>query len=166
MPTEVLALSYWLHLLATIAWLGGLALMVLVVSRVVSTSPDAVRINDELYRRYVLVANLSLVVLLATGMMQLTGEKPPNYQGTLNFASLWAKVILVKHLVIGGMIVLAAYTQGVVDPALKRAALLAGRTKDGAGQAPALRRRRTQMQAASLALGVIVLALTAFATAL
>ena len=31
MPTWVLALSYWLHLIATIVWVGGLALMALVV---------------------------------------------------------------------------------------------------------------------------------------
>src|SRR5947199_8041127 len=31
MPTWILALSYWLHMIATIVWVGGLALMALVV---------------------------------------------------------------------------------------------------------------------------------------
>ena len=31
MPTWVLALSFWLHMVATVVWIGGLALMALVV---------------------------------------------------------------------------------------------------------------------------------------
>ena len=92
MPTTVLALSYWLHLLATIVWIGGLAALVLLVPGALAGET-----GDQVYRRFARLSNLSLAVLLVSGMVQLVGEKAPNYQGMLNFASLWAQIILAKH---------------------------------------------------------------------
>ena len=162
----MLALSYWLHLLATILWIGGLASGVLVLRAVLGAGAEGERLSDLFYRRFIPIANLSLAVLAVTGMVQLVGEKAPNYQGTLNLASLWAKILFAKHLVIGTMVLITLYMQGGVDPAMRRAALLASAGKGDPGRLAALRRRRMQALAASLALGVVVLLLTAVATAL
>jgi putative copper export protein len=166
MPAAALALAYWLHLLATVTWLGGLAVLVLVVPRVTRGEPEGARLAEALHRPLATLGLLSLTVLIATGMMQLVGEKPPNYQGVLNFSTLWSQVILAKHLVIAGMAALLAYTQASVDPALRRLEWLAQAGRGDPERAAALRRRRLQVAGASLALGVVVLLLTAIATAL
>jgi putative copper export protein len=168
MPTIALAFSYWLHLLATIVWIGGLAALVLLVPALQVPAGGALdgAPGDRLYRRFTVVSNFALAVLLVTGMVQLVGEKAPNYQGVLNFASLWAQIILAKHLVIAAMIAVGVYAQGSVDPALKRLAMLAAAGRADEAQIAGLRRRRAQTLAASLVLGVVVLALTAVATAL
>jgi hypothetical protein len=101
-----------------------------------------------------------------SGLVQLTGEKAPNYQGLLNFASLWSQIILAKHLVIAAMIAVGVYAQGSVDPAVRRMALLAKAGRADETQVAQLRRRRAQTLAVALALGIAVLLLTAAATAL
>jgi putative copper export protein len=166
MPTWLLALSYWLHLVATVIWLGGLVTLVVVARGTFGDTPEADRLSDQFYRRFTPLANLSLAVLIVTGLVQLVGEKPENYHGFLNLETLWAQIILAKHLVIALMVALMAYAQASLDPALRRAALLATAGREDRHQAAALRRRRLQIAAASLALGVVVLLLTAVATAL
>lgn len=166
METWTLALSYWLHLLATIAWIGGLAGGMFVLRTVLRTSPERDRLSDLFYQRFTPVAMLSLAVLLATGMMQLSGEKAPNYQGTLTFTTPWSQVLLAKHLVIGAMVLVMVYMQAVIDPAMRRQDLLAAAGKGNAAEADALRRRRMQALGATLALGAVVLLLTAVATSL
>ena len=44
----------------------------------------------------------SLIVLIVTGMVQLTASS--NYVGFLNFSNTWAKAIFLKHIAVGGMI--------------------------------------------------------------
>jgi uncharacterized membrane protein len=59
MPTPndwILALSYWLHLIATIVWVGGLALMALVVwpgaRAVLGPGPQLASLLRDLQRRF------------------------------------------------------------------------------------------------------------------
>ena len=51
MPRYLLALNYWLHLIATVTWVGGLVLMALVVSPAIRSSlEDAAARRADLSR--------------------------------------------------------------------------------------------------------------------
>lgn len=166
MSPYLLALNYWLHLMATVVWIGGLATMALVVSPGLARSMgDDGRRADvlaELRRRFRPLANLSLAVLLVTGMVQLAGDA--NYDGFLRLSNTWARAILLKHVAVGGMVLVSVYLQWSLGPAIERARLLAARAGSEA-QLPALHARERLIARVNIALSVVVLLLTALATA-
>jgi uncharacterized membrane protein len=166
MPRLLLALSYWLHLVATVTWVGGLVLMALVVTPALARSleddPRRAGMLAELRRRFNPLANLSLAVLVVTGLLQLVAD--PNYDGFLRLSNTWTRAILLKHLAVGGMLVVGAYMQWSLTPAIERAWLLASRQLEAA-RLPALRARERWLSRLDVALGVLVLLLTALATA-
>ncbi len=160
----ILVLSYWIHLLATVIWLGGLALMALVVWPALRRE----MLTDEqwlaLQRRFFPWANGSLIFLLITGFVQMTND--PNYDGFLVLDSLWAWAILVKHLAFGGMAVIGVYMQWSLYPAMGRARLLASKRPS---IAKTERQKLTQREKNLLRLNLLcagaVLFFTAVATA-
>jgi uncharacterized membrane protein len=163
MPTLILALVYWLHLLASVVWLGGLAMLV------AAAWPGARRAAgdalDGLERRFRPLANVSLLVLLVTGMIQMGGD--PHYEGWFAVRNAWSAGLLAKHLVVLGMIGVSLMLQFGAAPALERTHLLAERgVSGGESERAAARRRLRRLTAANLALGVVVLMLTAYMTAL
>jgi|RhiMetdeSRZDD1v2_1073273.scaffolds.fasta_scaffold27967_5 uncharacterized membrane protein len=161
MPIWVLALSYWLHLLATVVWIGGLAMLILIAwPGIETTFRDALDIVERRFRPW---ANISLAVLLVTGLIQMGGDQ--HYTGFLVFNSVWALGLLAKHIIIGGMIVITLILQLNVHPALDRARLLAGRAS-ASDEGAAARRNLRRLTAINLALGILVLLLTAVITAL
>lgn len=167
MPTWALALSYGLHLVATVVWVGGLTLMALVVwpaARArLGPGPELGRLLDDLRRRFDPLAWLSLAVLAGTGLMQMTAD--PHYDGFLQINSAWAVVILFKHLAVFGMVVVGAVMQWVVQPEMARQTMLAARGQVVPGMA-ALRQREAWLMWLNLACALITLACTAIATAL
>jgi len=160
----ILALSYWLHMLATIVWVGGLALMALVVwpgaRAVLGPGPELAALIRRLQQRFSLLAWGSLAVLTATGLTQMVSS--PNYTGVLVIDNPWATAILVKHLSIGAMIMIGLYMQMTLQPALARLALLEARGH-AAPEAEKLRRRELNLTRLNLACGVLVLGFTAIA---
>jgi uncharacterized membrane protein len=162
MPTLLLALNYWLHLLATVVWLGGLAMLVAVAWPGARRAGDAL---DDMERRFRPLANVSLLVLLVTGMIQMGGD--PHYEGWFAVRNAWSATLLAKHLIVLVMIGLSLLLQFGAAPALARAHLLAERgVSGGESERAAARRRLRRLTAANLALGVLVLMLTAYMTAL
>jgi uncharacterized membrane protein len=166
MSPALLAVSYWLHLVATIVWVGGLAMMTLVgwpaARKVLGPGPQLGALALDWQRRFNPLAWLSLAVLVGTGLTQMVAN--PNYDGLLVVSNTWAGAILLKHLAVGGMIAIGAYVNWWLQPALARLALLeaAGRP---AAEAEALQRRQAALTRLNLACGLLVLALTAVARA-
>jgi uncharacterized membrane protein len=167
MPVYLLAFTYWLHLLATVVWVGGLALMALVVApglaRVLDDDARRADVLARLRRRFTPLANLSLVVLVVTGMLQMVSDS--HYDGLLRLSNGWARAMLLKHVAVGGMVIVGVIMQWQLVPAIERARLLASRQL-GEGDLPALRVRERRLSRLDLALGILVLLFTALATAL
>lgn len=166
MPTFVLALNYWLHLLATVVWIGGLAMLALVVwpGIIAASEQDAAgvrRLFDRIERRFQPLANISLAVLLVTGLIQMDGD--PRYEGFLVIRNDWSRVMLIKHGVVAIMIGVTGVVQAVLLPEMRRASLLADK---GAADDSTSRNRLKRLSLINLALGVLVLLLTALLTAL
>jgi uncharacterized membrane protein len=121
-PFWALALSYWLHLLSTVIWIGGLTLMAIVgwpaVRRHVLESDQWAL----LLRRFTPWANASMILLWVTGFLQMSADS--HYDGFLNIDSVWAGALLIKHIAVLGMMAFGIYTQTRIHPALARLALL------------------------------------------
>lgn len=173
MPTAVpsstiLAISYFFHLIATVVWIGGLVILGILVwpeaRRVVSENATLDALLARLRKRFTVLSNLSLAVLLVTGLVQMTAD--PNYDGVLQFTNEWSRVILLKHLTIGGMVISGLVLQYGVAPALERVSLLVQRGKSDPAKWARLRRREVRLTWINIALGILVLAFSAWATAI
>jgi uncharacterized membrane protein len=168
-PVWALALVYWLHMLATVVWIGGLTAVVLLVIPAGRRSLNAeayASLLGDLQRRLDPLAWFSLVLLAGTGLIQMSAN--PNYEGFLTFGNRWAVAILLKHLVFLAMTGLSAYLTWGVLPGLRRLALRQARYASAGENDPAaarLQEREVLLLRVNLALGIVVLALTALARA-
>jgi uncharacterized membrane protein len=160
----ILVFSYWVHLLATAVWLGGMATMALVAWPALNKGSLAANQWLVLQQRFLPYVNLSLVLLLITGFVQMTNDE--NYAGFLVVDSVWAWAILIKHIAFGGMAVLTAYVQFSLYPAIERARLLAeSRPKAGSTAQIELQKKEVRYLRLNLICATAVLFCTAVATA-
>jgi uncharacterized membrane protein len=162
-PIWALSTAYWLHMLATILWIGGLAALSLIVLPAARKTLDSEAYADllaALQTRLDPLGWFGVIVLLATGMVQMSSN--PNYEGFLSIRSVWAGSILIKHLLFGLMVLVSGYITWGLLPALRRAALLKARGRD-ASEDERLRKREVFLLRLNLILGVFVLLLTAIA---
>ena len=116
----VLAASYWLHLLATVVWLGGAALMAFIAWPALRQGTLDANQWFQLQKRFLPWVNAALVILLITGFIQMTNDE--NYHGFLAVDSLWAWAMLLKHIAYAGMVAMTAYMQFILYPAMARLA--------------------------------------------
>lgn len=158
-----LTLAYWLHMLATVVWIGGLSTLVLLVLPAASQSlkdEQLAGLIHNVQKRLDPMAWFSLAVLTVTGMFQMSAN--PNYTGFLAFDNQWAIAILLKHLLFLGMILLAAYQTWWLLPALRRMILRQAHNPISS-QDQQLQRRVAWLSRANLALALLILLLTAIA---
>ncbi len=164
-PYWVLSIIYWLHMLATVVWIGSLAALSLLLIPAARKTLDPHAFANTLQavqRRLDPLGWLSLIVLVGTGMFQMSAN--PNYEGFLSISNRWAIVILLKHLVFLVMVVISAYMTWGIMPRLSRAALRQARNLDG-NETNQLQQQEIILLRLNLILGAIVLALTALARA-
>ena len=160
----VLVASYWIHLLATVVWLGGIALMALVAWPALRQGTLSANQWFQLQKRFLPWVNASFVILLITGFVQMTNDE--NYSGFLVLDSLWAWAILLKHVAYGVMVVLTVYLQFGLYPAMARTALLAEKRQEtAASESERLARREVRYLRLNVIAAMTVLFCTAVATA-
>jgi uncharacterized membrane protein len=147
-----LSLAYWLHMLATIAWIGGLAalpLLVLPAARQGLAPGDYAVLLERIQRRLDPLSWFCLAVLLGTGMFQMSAS--PSYQGFLTITNRWSTAMLAKHIVFLVMIAISAYmTWGCSLPC---AAMLCYAPKEHQPRAEPLARREMILLQTNFVLG-------------
>jgi uncharacterized membrane protein len=166
---QILAISLFFHLMATVIWVGGLFVTSILVwpeaQRTLQQTPAFYALLGRIRRRFTPLGNFSLAVLIVTGLTQMSLDS--HYEGFLNIANTWSVVILVKHLTIGGMILVGIILQYAVFPALERTSMLVERGKTQAeADWQRLRKREIRLTWINVILGVAILALSAWAGAL
>ena len=123
-PPWALILSFWLHMLASVVWLGSLAalaLLVLPTTRRSLKPADFASWLDGLNRRLDPLGWFCLGLLTFTGLVQM--EANPSYAGLFAVSNSWALAIFAKHIVFFGMIGISAYLTWGLTPGLRRVAL-------------------------------------------
>jgi putative copper export protein len=152
-----------MHMLATVLWVGSLALLatlVIPIGRRQLPPEDFSNLLHALLKRLDPIAWLCLVTLIATGLVQMTGNQ--NYDGLLVVDNTWAAAILAKHLVFAGMVGVSAYMTWWILPTLRRQSLIRARGLD-AGEPAGQNRKEISLVWINFFLSVLVLALTALA---
>jgi uncharacterized membrane protein len=162
-PLWALSIAYWFHMLATVLWIGGLAVLVLLVlpsARKTLEIQAYAELLNEIHRRLDPLGWFSILILLASGMIQMSASS--HYTGFLSIGGLWAVAILIKHLLFAIMVFISGYVTWGIFPALRRSSLLraAGKESQDLG---GLQDRAFRLMQANLGLGVLVLLLTAIA---
>ncbi|MCY3831609.1 MAG: DUF4149 domain-containing protein [Chloroflexi bacterium] len=168
MSEAALALSLFLHIVATAVWIGGILLIAFLVlpelNQALAEQPTLHRLLSRLRKRFNLIGNLALAVLIVTGLLQMSTD--PNYEGLLRFSNRWSQTLLLKHLLIIVMALCGLFLQFAVAPALERASLLRERGKGDAEHWRRLQRRERQLTILVALLAIAVLAASAWLTAI
>ena len=144
------ALSMWIHAMATVVFIGHYLLLSLIYLPAMANENRA--ILSEISKRSRAWLYLALLMFIITGIyMTLTN---PNYRGVANFSNPWGILMLVKHVLILGMIIMGFWFNAIlrVGPMMS--------SNNGAVQAANRFRLYTNLMTLS---GVVVLLLTALA---
>lgn len=164
----MLAISHFFHILATVVWIGGLMLMLLLIypelRRQLADRPELDALLIRLRQRIMPWNNLALAVLLVTGMLQMAAD--PNYTSLMEIQNEWSRVIFFKHLALIGLVIAGGILQFGVFPKLDRLYLLSQRGKDDPKEWQRLHASETRWTAISVALGVLILGFSAWAVSL
>jgi uncharacterized membrane protein len=148
---QVLAsLSYWLHAVATVVFIGHFVLLALIYLPVLSKNENGVALT-EISKRSRPWMYTSLIIFMITGIYLMLVD--PNYMGVGNFGNAWAIAMLVKHILVIVMIALGFWYNAI---------LRVGPLMSSNNPEPAIARFRTYVNAMAVC-GILVLLLTAFA---
>lgn len=159
----------WLHLLATISWLGGSIFITAVLAPILrrTMSPvERVVLVDTVGNSFSVIAWSAIAVLLITGVVNaffrlgsiegiLAGLAAPGY----------GRVLLLKLILVGGVVLLTALHSFLWGPRLGR---MAKEARDGALSVEFARLRRTiaLWSAVTLLGNLTIVALAAYMVAL
>lgn len=161
-PTWVLALVYWLHMLATVAWIGSLAainLLVLPASQRTLKLADQLAFISALQKRLEPLAWFSMSLLLVTGLVQMSTS--PHYDGFLALSTQWSVAILIKHSLGVIMVVVSAIQTWEVIPSIHR--ILMKKENASPEELARLQRREVILLRTNLILSALILGATALA---
>jgi uncharacterized membrane protein len=160
-PHWALALTFWIHMLAAVGWIGSLAAMAVLVlpsAKRALSAGDQLALIDTIQKRFEPITWLSVSVLIATGLFQMSVN--PNYNGFLATSGRWSLAMLTKHLLVGTLLAVSAVHTWDALPSLRRA--LMQKQKMGSDEIQRLQRREVALLRASLVLGLLVLLATGF----
>ena len=164
-PTWALALTYWLHLFATVAWVGSLAGVSLLILPAMKRSLDSQNqlvFIEAMQRRLEPIAWFSMSLLVLTGLFQMSVN--PHYDGFLSISTQWSLAILTKHSLGIVMVVVSAIQTWEVIPAIRRA-IVKSKKSNNAQEIESLRQREVLLLRTNFGLSILILLATAFARA-
>lgn len=164
-PAWALALTFWLHLLATVTWVGSLAgvsfLVLPAMQRSLNPETQLVFI-EAMQKRLEPIAWFSMALLLLTGLFQMSVN--PHYDGFISVSTQWSVAILTKHLLGIVMVIVSAIQTWEVIPSIRRA-IMRSKKNNNAEELDALRRREILLLRMNFGLSILILLATAFARA-
>lgn len=164
-PTWAIALTYWLHMLATVTWAGSLAAMAFLILPAMKRALDAetqLIFIEAVQKRLEPLAWFSISLLVLTGLFQMSVN--PHYDGFLSTSTQWSLAILAKHVLGVIMVVVTAIQTWEVTPAIHRAILVLKKNKDTA-KLDSLRKREITLLRINFGLSILILLATAIARA-
>ncbi len=105
----ILITSYWLHIIATVIWIGGIGfiLFIAIPSARQTMGSEAGKLMGEISKRFTPLANYSIIFLTATGII-LTGSNK-EFSGIGISVNSWTFVLILKHILFIVMIVIHFY---------------------------------------------------------
>lgn len=147
----------FIHLIATIAWIGGMFFNVLVVLPTVRKVLDpatAGKFMASMMKRVRVVVYVSLLVLFVTGIpLKIASEY---YVSIINFDNTWEIFGFIKHVFVAILALMAFYSFEILSPRIAKLA-----AKGPSPELPGLRKLQMKMAGVSFLFGIIVILLSA-----
>lgn len=113
----------WLHILATVTWIGGMFTNFVILRPAMGkalSAAEAGKLTAVLMKKFRIVVYVSIVVLGVTGIpLKIINE---NYISIINFENSWEIISFIKHLCYGIMVLLALYSFEILSPRLMKEA--------------------------------------------
>lgn len=106
MKDLILLMASWLHLIATVMWIGGtgFVLFIAIPSSRKVMGADAGKLMTEITKRFTPLANYSIALLLVTGSaLAVLNDR---FSGSAVFENRWIVVLAAKHVLVFTMIAL------------------------------------------------------------
>ena len=163
-PAWALAVTYWLHLLATVAWIGSIvatSILFLPAASKTLKPVDHLALIDAMQKRLEPIAWFCMTLLLLTGLFQMSVN--PHYDGFVSVSTQWSLAILIKHILGIFMVVASAIQTWEVIPSIRRT--LMKKDKANETQVIQLQKRETRLLRINFGLSILILLATAFARA-
>ena len=151
MTPILIALSYWLHSLATVIFVGQFVLQAVIYLPVLAKDGNGSALS-EMSKRSRPWLYVSMLVFALTGVYLTIADS--NYLGLGDFGNFWGVMMLVKHILILGMLLLGFWFNAI----MRVGPLMSSNT----GVEKAISRYRWYTNAMAIS-GVLVLLLTALA---
>ena len=149
MTSILIALSYWLHALATVVFIGHFVLLAVIYLPALGDNSAALSAISKRSRPWMYA---SLLAFILTGVYLMFVD--PNYLGFADFGNFWVIVMLIKHVLVLVMIAMGFWLNAI----LRVGPLMGSNT----GAVQALARFRQHVNAMAIC-GVLVLLLTTLA---
>lgn len=163
MNIVIVSICHFFHLLATVVWIGGIAMILLVIIPGARNSLDAKNMGEvmkEVARRFTPLANASIVILVITGL--LIGQVEKGFFGFGTWGTHWKAVLVFKHLVVAAMVAIHFYRGVVLQPRIARLASQANTSF----QVPNLQKFSLMLVKINLGFGIFVLLLSGILSSL
>jgi uncharacterized membrane protein len=118
----ILTTCHFLHLIATVVWIGGILMILLVLLPGAKASMESGSmisgLMKEISNRFTPMANISIIVLIITGIVSAFYDK--NFTNILDFRNHWNQVMILKHLFVASMIIIHFYRGLILNPKIAR----------------------------------------------
>ncbi|NQT57032.1 MAG: CopD family protein [Desulfobacteraceae bacterium] len=154
----ILALSHFIHVMATVVWIGGILITLLVIlpgsKTALESQPMVGKLMKEVAKRFTPMANISILMLIATGIIIFYYDK--NYTFLLDLGNRWNVVIGLKHFFVATMIIIHFYRGLILNPKIERFS-----SQPNENRTSTLKKISLDLVKINFALGIIVLLLTA-----
>ncbi len=158
----LLSIVNWLHLAATITWLGAMVTNMLVLmpaARETLEPPVMGRFMGSFMKKFRPLVYTCIIALVVTGVIMMLLNR--HYLGIFDFGNLWTGLLLVKHVLIIIIVVMVIYAFEVLAPKVGKLA--------AAGPSPEfakLQKLQMNIAMAGLVMALSVLLLTSVLTAI
>ena len=147
----------FLHLMATIAWIGGMFFNFLVVMPTVQKvldPPTLGKFLGAMFKRVRIVVYVSLLILFVTGIpMKIASEY---YVSIINFDNTWETVGFIKHVFVALLAMLAIFNFEILTPKVAKLA-----ANGPSPELAAIKKKQMKMGAVSFLFGITIIFLSA-----
>lgn len=148
----ILAGFYWLHLIATVIWIGGITfiLFIAIPSANQVLGAEAGKLMGEISKRFTPIANYSIILLIVTGAVLTAVNK--QFLGIGNFGNSWSLGLIMKHVLVFVMVAVHFYRGLVLAPKIAKT--------DAVSEKTSLQKLSLNLVKVNFCLGAIVLLLS------
>lgn len=158
MKSWVLLLSHFLHVLGAIAWIGGILMIIYVIlpssKATIESTPMVGKLMKEVARRFTPLANISIFMLIGTGIVIASYDG--SYSSIRNWNGASHVLIIFKIILVGCMAMIHFCRSLILNPKIEKLSAEVDVTRTNR-----LKKLSFDLVKANFVLGMAVLLLTA-----